>query len=100
MNTRLEYSELLGKFNQANLTNETDHLNGYKTICCLIELERADRFIAHMNVKYPQLNNDKPYPIPTFKEIKSEIFQFIKRDIQFLEEEMDKRFRRRSKLFN
>lgn len=100
MNTRLEYSELLGKFNQATSTDEIDHLNGYKTICCLIDVERANRFIIEMNTKYPQLINSKPNPIPSYQEIKSEIFQFIKRDIEFLEQEMDKRFRRRSKLFN
>jgi hypothetical protein len=100
MNTRLEYSELLGKFNQAHAMDATDEVNGYKTICSLIDIERANRFIVEMNIRYPQFNNSKPLPIPTYREIKSEIFQFIKRDIQLLENEMDKRFLRRSKLFN
>ncbi len=100
MNIRLEYSEQLGKFNQAQALDATDHINGYQTICCLIDIERANRFIVEMNIRYPQLSTCSPYPIPTYKEIKSEIFQFIKRDIKLLEEEMDKKFRRRSKLFN
>ena len=100
MNTRLEYSDRLGKFNQAQALDATDHANGYKTICSLIDVERANRFIVEMNIRYPQLNAKHPSPIPSFKEIKSEIFQFIKRDIQLLEQEMDQKFRRRSKLFN
>jgi hypothetical protein len=100
MNTRLEYSQLLGKFNQANTLDTIDITNGYKTICSLIDVERANRFIVEMNIRYPQLNTSTPHPIPTLLEIKSEIFQFIKRDIQLLEQEMDKCFRRRSKLFN
>jgi hypothetical protein len=100
MNTRLEYSQLLGKFNQAQAMDASDVSQGYKTICSLIDVERANRFIVEMNIRYPQLNNNKPDPIPTLQEIKSEVFQFIKRDIQLLEREMDKRFRRRSKLFN
>jgi hypothetical protein len=100
MNTRLEYSQLLGKFNQAQAMDTPDYANGYKTICSLIDVERANRFIVEMNIRYPQLNTSKPHPIPTFQEIKLEIFQFIKRDILLLEQEMDKRFRRRSKLFN
>lgn len=100
MNTRLEYSEQLGKFNQAQILDVTDHINGYQTICSLIDVERANRFIVEMNIRYPQLDAKHPCAIPSLKEIKSEIFQFIKRDIQLLEQEMDKKFRRRSKLFN
>jgi hypothetical protein len=100
MNTRLEYSDHLGKFNQAQALDATDYINGYKTICSLIDVERANRFVVEMNIRYPQLNAKHPFPIPSLKEIKSEIFQFIKRDIQLLEQEMDKKFRRRSKLFN
>lgn len=100
MNTRLEYSEQFGKFNQAQALDATDHTNGYKTICSSIDVERANRFIVEMNLRYPQLSKDQPHSPPSLKEIKAEIFQFIKRDIQLLEQEMDKKFRRRSKLFN
>jgi hypothetical protein len=100
MNTRLEYSEPLGKFNQAQVLDATDHTNGYKTICSLIDVERANRFVVEMNLRYPQLSAQQPLNPPTLREIKAEIFQFIKRDIQLLEQEMDKKFRRRSKLFN
>jgi hypothetical protein len=100
MNTRLEYSEQLGKFNQAQALDATDKINGYKTICSLIDVERANRFIVEMNIRYPQLMAQQPHTLPSLKEIKAEMFQFIKRDIRLLEQEMDKKFRRRSKLFN
>ena len=100
MNIRLEYSQLIGAFKQAKPLEQTDSEKGFFIICCIIDDERANRFINEMIRKHPQLNRFQLDGFPTLKEIKIELFQFIKRDIQLLEQEMDKQFRRRSKLFN
>lgn len=100
MNIRLEYSQLLGAFNQAKPIEQTDHEKGFSTICSVIDDERANRFINQMIGKYTELNMFQLDGFPELKEIRAELFLFIKRDIQLLEAEMDKRFRRRSKLFN
>ncbi|MBI3518157.1 MAG: hypothetical protein HY062_02200 [Bacteroidetes bacterium] len=100
MNIRLEYSEMEGKFNQAQATDKTDIEKGYRTLCCFVNVERALRFTQAMEEKFPALNFTNGQPFPSFSKIKDELYHFMAEDIQLLEQHMNKTYERRKQLFN
>lgn len=100
MNIRLEYSQLEGKFNQEQATDPIEVTKGYKALCCFVSIERADRFIAAIQIKYPELNSSNWQTFPSFFTLKDELYQFITEDVKVLEEHMNTTYKRREQLFN
>lgn len=99
MNTRLEYSPTEGKFNQAQPEDQQDVARGYKTLCCFVNVERANRFTDAILIKYPELSSGTGKPFPPFSIMKDELYQFLAEDIKVLEEHMNTTFKRRVQLF-
>ena len=100
MNIRLEYSELEGKFNQAEAPDKTDIAKGYRTLCCFVNAERALRFVQAIEEKYPNLNSGTGHPFPSFSLMKDELYQFLREDIELLEQHINKTYERRKQLFS
>lgn len=100
MNIRLEYSELEGKFTQAQAPDKTDVAKGYRTLCCFVNAEKALRFIQAIEEKYPNLNSGTGHPFPSFSLMRSELYQFLQEDIKLLEQHMNKTYERRKQLFS
>lgn len=100
MNIRLEYSEIEGKFNQAQASDKTDVAKGYRTLCCFVNAERALRFVQAIEEKYPNLNSGSNHPFPSFSLMKNELYQFLQEDVQLLEQHMNKTYERRKQLFS
>lgn len=100
MNTRLEYSPLTGTFNLAQASDQSDTEKGYKTLCCFINTQRAERFIHAMEHRYPQLSGRCHDAFPSVADMKSELYFFIDEDIRLLEQHMTSTFKRRALIFN
>lgn len=100
MNIRLEYSEIEGKFNQAQAPDKTDVAKGYRTLCCFVNGERAFRFTQAMEEKFPNLNFTSGQSFPSFSKMKDELYHFMAEDIQLLEQHMNKTYERRKQLFS
>ena len=99
MDIRLEYSDTEGKFNQAQATDQVDVVKGYKTLCCFVNVERANRFTGAILIKYPELSSGTGQSFPSFSTMKDELYQFLAEDIKILEDNMNKTFKRRVHLF-
>lgn len=98
MNIRLEYSPIEGKFNLAKAADTINVAKGYRTLCCFVNAERANRFTDAMILKHPEFNNtDKSFP--SFNAMKDELYQFMAEDIRILEQHMDKTYQRRKQLY-
>jgi hypothetical protein len=97
MNIRLEYSSITGQFNCANALDKIDTENGYRIIACLMDNDRANRFIGSIHQVYPHMKmpGSGGCYAPVEK-VKIELLQFIKEDLLSLEKEMDKTFVRRT----
>lgn len=93
---RLEYSEMIGKFIQAQANDKTDIENGYRTLCCFVNRERALHFTQAMEDKFPTLTFTNGRPFPSFSLMKDELSRFMAEDIKILEEHMNITFKRRS----
>lgn len=100
MNIRLEYSQALGQFNQAQATDQTDTAKGYKTVCCFTSSERATRFVYAMTEKYPVLRDGQQQGFPSWDLMKEELLHFLEEDIRLFNEHMAKTFQRRKSLFH
>lgn len=98
MNIRLEYSPIEGKFNLAQAADTINVAKGYRTLCCFVNVERANRFTDAVSLKHPELNT-AGQPFPSFNTMKDELYQFMAEDIRILEQHMDKTYQRRKQLY-
>lgn len=99
MNIRLEYSQVLGQFNQAKADDAPDKANGFTTLCCFVNPERAVRFVEHVCNKYPALANGKALDCPSHEVLKKDLLEFLEEDIRLLNEQMRLSFKRRKTTF-
>ncbi len=98
MNIRLEYSQTEGKLKQAKATDKIDVANGYKTLCCFVQQERASCFIEAIYIKYSSLGKtNRSYP--SLATLKHELCEFLAKDLIVLEENMKRTFKRRTTFF-
>ncbi|MBI2271031.1 MAG: hypothetical protein HYU69_11865 [Bacteroidetes bacterium] len=100
MHARLEYSAAEGKFNQAQPEDQTDVAKGYRTLCCFVNVERANRFTGAIHIKYPELSSGTGQSFSSFSVMKDELYQFLAEDIKLLEQHMNTTFKRRIQLLN
>ena len=100
MNIRLEYSPLLGQFNQAKANDRPDEAKGFKTLCCFVSSDRAARFIEAVVRKFPVLDGHGATQFPALQEIKTELLHFIEEDVKLLQQHMSSTFQRRSSILN
>lgn len=99
MNIRLEYSQVLGQFNQAKADDVPDKANGFTTLCCFVNPERAARFIEHVCNKYTALAGGKALDCPSHETLKKDLLEFLEEDIRLLNEQMSQSFKRRKATF-
>ena len=100
MNIRLEYSQIEGKFNQAQAADPIEVAKGYRILCYFVNAERATRFTQGIIIKHPELSSCAGQPFPSFSTMKDELCQFLTEDIKILEEHMNTTYKRRKQLFN
>lgn len=99
MNIRLEYSQIKGRFNLAQAKDEIDFSQGFTTLCCMVDPDRAARFIEQATYAHPELSKENCHPYPTCVSLKNELIVFIATDLQILEEQMSVNYQRRAQLF-
>lgn len=99
MNIRLEYSQIKGRFNLAQAKDDIDTSKGFTTLCCMIDQDRARRFIERATATHPELSREDNHPYPTYASLKNELLVFIADDLKILEQQMNTAYQRRAYLF-
>jgi hypothetical protein len=93
MNKRIEYSPRLGKFKISDAMDQIDTSSGFYMIS-MMEEQRAEKFIAYVEGKYPQLMIQNRFPFPPLETIKKELLAFLNENISDLEKDIDQPYRR------
>ncbi len=103
MNIRLEYSASTGAFHFATINEAGANKFTYGILAASIQSDKALRFCALMELKFPVLTDPvegKQKLFPTFLEIRNEYLNFIYEETNAIARSMIATFKRRSTLFN
>src|SRR5579872_4146339 len=95
MRIQLEYSSMTGCLHYGTANQEPDAANGYQLVCKDVPLERTNQFTEWLLEKFPFINSKKNVIYPDIITIRKEFYEFLKLDMQQVEIDMDKMYRRR-----
>lgn len=100
MRIQLEYSPITGCLNYGKVNHLPDVENGFHIVCKDVPQKRTNQFTEWLLDKFPAINSKKDVLYPNIIMVRKEFYEFLKLDMQQVEIDMNKTYRRRANILN